>query len=80
MSISELILKITLDDFPEKWKNLHKGEETIHGAFHGITENAIPNFNNTIFAKGKLQKSKFNQLYSQGIENTTNIQFHFEIG
>ena len=66
-------------DFPEKWKNYINGK-TIHGAFHGITENAIPNFNNTILAKGKTAKEQIQSAYSQGIENTINIQFHFEIG
>ena len=66
-------------DFPEKWKNYTNGK-TIHGAFHGITESAIPNFNNTILAKGKTAKEQIESAYQQGLENTTNIQFHFEIG
>ena len=67
------------DDFPKKWKEFVKDEET-NGAFHGKTNVSIPNYLDTIFATGETTKQQILNALEQGIKSNKINQFHFEIG
>ena len=66
------------DDFPKKWKEFVKDEET-NGAFHGKTNLSIPNYLDTIFATGVTTKQQILNALEQGIRSERTHQFHFEI-
>ncbi|MEC7646546.1 MAG: methylmalonyl-CoA mutase [Bacteroidota bacterium] len=64
--------------FPLEWEKFTKNK-TVQGAFHGITNNNIPNYLDTIFTKGSAKEQIKNAL-KQGQKTTQKVQFHFEIG
>ena len=65
--------------FPEEWKKYISGK-SVRGAFHGIEYIDIPNFKNTISAKGKTAKNQIEFALKNGSDSKGDIQFHFEIG
>ena len=66
------------EDFPNKWKDFIKNKN-VKGSFHGITEYNIPNYCDTITAKGSI-KEQIEYALKNGLKSQKPIQFHFNIG
>ena len=64
--------------FPNEWKAFIKNKN-INGAFHGNTKVNIPNYYDTIYAKGSI-KEQIKYAFKKGLKSTKPIQFHFNIG
>ena len=65
-------------NFAKKWKQF-SNNKNAKGAFHGTTNNNIPNYLNTIFSQGTAKEQITNAL-KEGLKAKNDIQFHFKIG
>ena len=65
-------------NFPFEWEKFIKHKE-VQGAFHGITNNNIPNYLDTIFTTGTA-KEQIKYALKKGQKIQQRVQFHFEIG
>ena len=66
------------NNFTKEWGQFSK-KKNVKGAFHGKTNNNIPNYLNTIFSQGTAKEQITNAL-SEGLKAKNDIQFHFKIG
>ena len=63
---------------PREWKKYVSNKKT-QGSFHGYEIHNIPNYYNTIFAKGQSAKEQIRNAFKEGIKQQENIQFYFDI-